>query len=420
MQFEVKEVNNVKRHILVTVPAEDLQKIESDILKDVSKNATIPGFRKGRAPMGLVKKNYAGFIQKELLETAVSRGYQQAMAETDLKVVSRGEIQDVKFTDTKTDLTFTIEVEVQPEFELKKYKGLEVEREKVVVTEEMVNEALENIRQNFATAKAVDEAKEGHIVTITLQQLGEGDAPIIGRKYDDIKVKIGAGEFDPEMEKQLIGIKVGEERILTNTIEGPDGQKRTERYSAKATAVEELELPELNDDLAKNLGEENINTLDELCEYLKEQMTKRMQDHAEQHMTQHLIDELLKENPFDVPDSMVENYLDYVVNDIRSRNPQAKIDEATVRQQYRVEAIHAIRWHLLKDKIREVENITASDEEAIERIKKAGFGEEETKKFIENKDLIKRVKDDIIEEKVLNFLKEHAKITEVEPGEHKH
>ena len=420
MQFEVKEVNNVKRHILVTVPAEDLQKIESDILKDVSKNATIPGFRKGRAPMGLVKKNYAGFIQKELLETAVSRGYQQAMAETDLKVVSRGEIQDVKFTDTKTDLTFTIEVEVQPEFELKKYKGLEVEREKVVVTEEMVNEALENIRQNFATAKAVDEAKEGHIVTITLQQLGEGDAPIIGRKYDDIKVKIGAGEFDPEMEKQLIGIKVGEERILTNTIEGPDGQKRTERYSAKATAVEELELPELNDDLAKNLGEENINTLDELCEYLKEQMTKRMQEHAEQHMTQHLIDELLKENPFDVPDSMVENYLDYVVNDIRSRNPQAKIDEATVRQQYRVEAIHAIRWHLLKDKIREVENITASDEEAIERIKKAGFGEEETKKFIENKDLIKRVKDDIIEEKVLNFLKEHAKITEVEPGEHKH
>ncbi len=420
MQFEVKEVNNVKRHILVTVPAEDLQKIESDILKDVSKNATIPGFRKGRAPMGLVKKNYAGFIQKELLETAVSRGYQKAMAETDLKVVSRGEIQDVKFTDTKTDLTFTIEVEVQPEFELKKYKGLEVEREKVVVTEEMVNEALENIRQNFATAKAVDEAKEGHIVTITLQQLGEGDAPIIGRKYDDIKVKIGAGEFDPEMEKQLIGIKVGEERILTNTIEGPDGQKRTERYSAKATAVEELELPELNDDLAKNLGEENINTLDELCEYLKEQMTKRMQDHAEQHMTQHLIDELLKENPFDVPDSMVENYLDYVVNDIRSRNPQAKIDEATVRQQYRVEAIHAIRWHLLKDKIREVENITASDEEAIERIKKAGFGEEETKKFIENKDLIKRVKDDIIEEKVLNFLKEHAKITEVEPGEHKH
>jgi trigger factor len=420
MQFEVKEVNNVKRHILVTVPAEDLQKIESDILKDVSKNATIPGFRKGRAPMGLVKKNYAGFIQKELLETAVSRGYQQAMAETDLKVVSRGEIQDVNFTDTKTDLTFTIEVEVQPEFELKKYKGLEVEREKVVVTEEMVNEALENIRQNFATAKAVDEAKEGNIVTITLQQLGEGDAPIIGRKYDDIKVKLGAGEFDPEMEKQLIGIKVGEERILTNTIETPDGQKRTERYSAKATAIEELELPELNDDLAKNLGEENINTLDELCEYLKEQMTKRMQDHAEQHMTQHLIDELLKENPFDVPDSMVENYLDYVVNDIRSRNPKAKIDEATVRQQYRVEAIHAIRWHLLKDKIREVENITASDEEAIERIKKAGFGEEETKKFIENKDLIKRVKDDIVEEKVLNFLKEHAKITEVEPGEHKH
>jgi trigger factor len=254
----------------------------------------------------------------------------------------------------------------------------------------------------------------------SFQQLGEGDAPIIGRKYDDIKVKLGAGEFDPEMEKQLIGIKVGEERILTNTIETPDGQKRTERYSAKATAIEELELPELNDDLAKNLGEENINTLDELCEYLKEQMTKRMQDHAEQHMTQHLIDELLKENPFDVPDSMVENYLDYVVNDIRSRNPKAKIDEATVRQQYRVEAIHAIRWHLLKDKIREVENITASDEEAIERIKKAGFGEEETKKFIENKDLIKRVKDDIVEEKVLNFLKEHAKITEVEPGEHKH
>ncbi|MEZ4746616.1 MAG: trigger factor [Calditrichia bacterium] len=419
MQFEVKEIDSIKRHLLVTVPSDDLQKIEGEILKDVSKSVSLPGFRKGRAPIGLIKKNYADFIRKEVLETAVSRGYQQAMTDSELKIVSKGEIQDLKFDGPQTDMTFTVVVEIQPEIDLKKYKELAVEKEKVVVTDEMIQEALENIRQSYATVKSAEKAEEGHLVTLSIQELGEGDMPIVGRKYDDVKVKLGSGQFDEDMEKQMIGLTENEERIIRRKTEPKEGETdgKTESYKVTATAVEEQELPAIDDELAKNLGEENINTLDELKKYLNEQMEHRMTHHAEQHLTQHLIDELLKENPFDVPEAMVDNYINYVIEDLKRQNPKAKIDTEIVRQNHRVEGIHAIRWHLLKDKIRQVENIEVSDEEAFERVDKAGFSPEDVEMLKSNPEFLRRIKDDMIDDKVIKFLKENAKITEVDPPE---
>ncbi|MEZ4762793.1 MAG: hypothetical protein R3C26_06190 [Calditrichia bacterium] len=243
--------------------------------------------------------------------------------------------------------------------------------------------------------------------------------PIVGRKYDDVKVKLGSGQFDEDMEKQMIGLTENEERIIRRKTEPKEGETdgKTESYKVTATAVEEQELPAIDDELAKNLGEENINTLDELKKYLNEQMEHRMTHHAEQHLTQHLIDELLKENPFDVPEAMVDNYINYVIEDLKRQNPKAKIDTEIVRQNHRVEGIHAIRWHLLKDKIRQVENIEVSDEEAFERVDKAGFSPEDVEMLKSNPEFLRRIKDDMIDDKVIKFLKENAKITEVDPPE---
>lgn len=116
--------------------------------------------------------------------------------------------------------------------------------------------------------KAVDKSEEGHFITFNAQQLGEGDVPVVGRKFEDINVKIGSGDFDPDLEKQLVDLEVNQEKIIRKTPDLSAGSEEKpftpENYKVTVTAIEERELPPLDDELAKNLQEDNIETLDQL------------------------------------------------------------------------------------------------------------------------------------------------------------
>ena len=415
MQFDVKEVDSIKRQVTVTMDPEELKQIENNLLRKLQKTASIPGFRKGHIPLGLIRKSYADTIRLEVLETAISEGYDKVLHQVDFSPIAQGKISEVKFEDVASGLTFEIEFEIQPEIELKKYQGLKVEKRVIKVTEEMVDEELEGIRQRFATVKPVEKAREGDIIRFNAQLLGEGDVPVIGRKFEDVEVVIGSGEFDPDLEKQMIGLELDQDAVVQKITPPPpdrqDAQPEVERYEITVTSLEERELPPLDDELAKNLQDEKIETLEQV---LRENIQSALDRRSESLLNNNLIDELLKENPFDVPEAMVENYLQYVLEDLRQQYKDQKIDENIVRQRYRVDAIHAIRWHLLRRALVKAENLTVSHEDAYEEIDRSSYSDEEKDTFKKNHDLVHRVMDDLQEKKILDFLKDHAEISEVE------
>jgi trigger factor len=294
-----------------------------------------------------------------------------------------------------------------------------VEKEIPMVTDEMVDESLAELQESFATTKAAEESREGHFITFDAQQLGEGDVPMIGQKFEDITVKIGSGEFDQELEKQLIGLEPDQEAIIRRVVPPPPDAKEnkpaTESFKIKVKSVEERELPPLDDELAKNLQDDNIETLDQLKDVLRRNIQMNLEQRSLQQFQSRLIDELLKENPFDVPSSMINHYLEHVVDDLKARYPNEKIDEKLVRERYRADAIHNIRWFLLKDEVEKTENINVSEDEIFKKIDESDQSDEEKKKLKKDDRFKSMLKDNMREEKVLKLLEENADITEVFP-----
>lgn len=419
MQFDVQNVDTVKRKVVVKVEPEELGTIEKSVLRKYQKSASVPGFRKGHVPASLLKRSYGEAIRADVLETAISEYYQKLINELGFKPVSRGEITHIDFEKVEGGLEFHVEFEEEPKIELKKYKGLKVEKEIALVTDEMVEQALAGLQENFATVKTVEKSREGDYLTFNAQLLDEGDIPVVGRKYEDINVKIGSGDFDIDLEKQLVGLEIDQEKIIRRTSPlSRDERKKDgppENYKITVTAIEERELPPIDDELAKNIQDDNIETLAQLKEALRKSIQDSQERRSLQQFNSRLVDELLKENPFEVPESMVQNYLSHVIHDMKHQYPDEKIDESLVREKYRAEVIHNIRWILLKEAIQEAENIKVSEAEILERIDASRNGDDEKKKMRRDQKFKERLKENLLEEKLLKFLAANADITEVFP-----
>lgn len=427
MEFNVKETDAIKRQVTVTVTSEELIELEKKISRNFQKHAALPGFRKGKAPLGLVKKSYQDSIRSELMETALSENYNKVLDEIDFNPISQGKITDIKFEDIEKGLVFDIEFEIPPKVELKKYKGIKVEKEKVAVTDDMIDHELEHMREHFATVKPVEKAEEGNMIKFNAQLLGEGDVPVVGRKYEDVSIKIGSGDFDAELEKQMIGLELDQDAILRKTTppaaDAADQSPVTESYEITVTSLEERELPELDDDFVQNLQDDSIENLDQLKEKIRENMESTMQRRSQQQLNNRIVDEILKENPFEVPEAMINNYLNHVVQDFRQQFGSDKdFNEDTIRQRYRVDAIHAIRWYLVKEELLEKEKMAISEDDVMAKIEELPYSDEEKKQLRENEDLKRRIQDDLLDEKLFKFLEENAKVIEVEPkpDEHQH
>lgn len=419
MQTVVENINSCAKKLKVDISSQELIPLEQQVLRKYQRRSEIPGFRTGKAPLNIVKKRHSDLIQQDLIEEALRVFYRKALDETKIVPVSEGKITNLTFTDIQSGLQLEIEVEVEPEIELKKYKGLKVEKDVVEVTDQMVNEALEQLREQYATVKEIDQAEKGHYVHFNAQELDSGDLPLVGKKYENLHVNLGKGEFDPDIELQLEGIRKGEKRIVRKEIPADPASKKSQpqvtSLEIQVTKIEEKEIPELNDNFVNNLDDENIKNLSQLKERMRKNIELDIANRGEQIFQQRLIDELLKENPFEVPPTMVENYLQEMIKDIKKQSKEQSIDEESLRKEYRVSAIHNLRWHFSKKKLIQSENITVSDEEVLTMIESSGLDEKVKKQAKNDQHYLGHLKEDLLERKIIEFLKSNAEITEIFP-----
>jgi trigger factor len=419
MQTVVENINSYSKKLKVDISSQELTPLEQQILRNYQRRSEIPGFRPGKAPLNIVKKRHGDLIQQELIEEALRMFYRKALEEAKIIPVAEGKITNLTFADIQSGMQIEIEVEVEPEIELKKYKGLKVEKDIVEVTDEMVGSALEQLRERYATIKEVDQAEQGHYVYFNAQELDSGDVPLVGKKYENLQANLGKGEFDQDIEIQLNGVRKGEKRIVRKEIPADPTDKKSQpqvtSLEIHVIKIEEKEFPELNDDFVKNLDDENIADLKQLKERIYKNIELDIANRSEQIFQQRLIDELLKENPFEVPPTMVENYLQEMIKDIEKQSKEKSIDEESLRKEYRASAIHNLRWHFLKKKLIQSEKISVSDEEALSMIENSGLDEKVKKQAKNDQHYLGHLKEDLLERKTIEILKNNAEITEIFP-----
>jgi len=413
MQTQVKEINGYTRQLEITVTGEERKKFEREAIKKVKRKAQLPGFRKGKAPEVLVRTQYAYEIANETMDLAMNALYPQAIKDLDLQVVAPGQLQDVKTENENWVMVF--EVKVEPEVEIKKIKGLEVTQKVKKVTQENIDAIVEDFREKHATVMDVEDgAKVGDHVEFDMQEIDEQKLPLAGKKYSSLEMKIGDGKFEKAMEDRMIGAKAGsridfvKEYPQDHDVEAFRGRK--EYFDLSVSKVYNKELPEINDEFATMVNDSYEN-MDDMLKDIREKSEKHVDDQLKQELYSELMNAVVENNPLEVPGEMVENYLDNMIEDMKRQYQNPELDDAKWRDVYRESAEKNVKWRLLRKKISEELEINVTDEEVEEKMNAMPGMTDDMKKQIKAMPFyMDNIREDITEEKVLQWLKDNAKI----------
>ncbi len=418
MESKITKKGNFEKVVEVDVPEAELAPHFDNVYKKYQKNVKLQGFRKGKVPLGLIKKLYGDAMKGEAIEEVVQSVLREVRDKEDLRLVAPAKLEDIKY-DPEKGLHFKAVCEVVPDIELKTYRGLSVEREVYEVDDQDISDALNDVREQMAVMQPVETAaEEGHFVLADLQQVDATGIPIIGKKFKDRYFQITTNNSNnKEFSEQLIGVKPGDKRrIEIGSIENSHSdslnkENQKDYFEVNVKEIKSKQLPELDDELAKDTGK--FESLDQLKTDLRAKLTKQAQINARSHLRRRIIDELLKKNSFELPESMINNYLDVFVENAKKESKE-QFDEEELRNHYRPTAIWNLRWELVKDKLQEVENLGVTEEDKDSFINRLAeereLEEKQVRKSLKDKRAQRQFEDDVIEDKVLNYLEVNAKI----------
>jgi trigger factor len=360
-----------------------------------------------------VKQIYGDAIRQEAIEEMVPKILGEVREKNGLKTVGPADVENMKY-DEQAGLNFRASVEVAPEIELRQYKGLEFERTIYDIDERDVDETLEALREQRATLRVVDggEAQDGFFVLADLQKIDAAGFPLVGDKHENQRLLVSA---EDELTRPLIGARVGDKRLTSFTERHPDGAaaEKPAHYQISVKEITEKVLPPLDDAFAGAYG--NFQTLDELKKDLREHLAKRAEQRSRDDLRHEIIDELIKVNSFELPEGMAESYAEKFFQNVKSQF--AGMPEEALKNESRTAAFHRLRWEFLRERIIAAENIEVNDEQLREYIVSLALASNEAPQRLINRtmnDAEKREKlrDDLLESKVLQFLEGQMKIRE--------
>ena len=416
MDVKVTDHAQWEKNIEVKVTYEELTPKFDEAYKKYKKSIQLEGFRKGKVPLGLIKKVFGAQIENEVAEDSISEYLQEAINQNKIRFHDLVKID--KFEYNREDgLSFSAIIRVEPDIELTQYKGLEVEKKVYKITDDDLNDALENLREQHATMSNVEgEAQEGHFIVADLQKTDETGHPLIGERYENQYLRLEPSSLEEGIISQLVGIKSGEKRQISIATPQEAGETPQDAYySVTVKEIKEKKLPELDDEFAKDIG--NYENLDLLKEDLQRRLEDQVKSSDEQQFKNTLMDAVVKANPIDLPEFMIESYLNALIKNVRNNNKQ-EIDEEEIREKYRADAVWNLKWMLIRDKIAELENIKVDDKEIDEYVEKlaqdAGENAPQIRKRYRDQRNREKLVFDLIEDKIVNFVAEHARINEKE------
>ncbi|HHU62618.1 MAG TPA: trigger factor [Clostridiales bacterium] len=426
MSSKLQSLENNTAILEIEVDAEKFAEgMQKSYLKNRSK-FNIPGFRKGRAPKKLVEAYYGEAVfYEDAIKYVYPESYQQAIEEHGLEPVDQPEIE-IESIGQGQSLVYKAKVVVKPDVQLGQYKGIEAERVVYGVNDKDVDEELENIRQRNARLVTVEDraVEKGDVVTIDYKGFIEGEE-FEGGTAENQNLEIGSNRFVPGFEEQLIGAKIGDQRDVKVTF--PEDYFAKELagkeavFEVKVNEIKMKELPELDDEFAKDVSE--YDTLDEYKKHIREKLEENAQSRTNFEYENKVVEQVTKNAKVDIPEVMVERQIDIIMRDFSMRLMYQGItldkylehigtSMEDFRAQYKDEAYNRVKTQLVLEKIAKVENIQPSDEDVEEEIKKLAEqyqkDPEEFKKTLQEQDY-EHIKDGIRVQKTIDLIVNESK-----------
>ena len=374
----MSSTESCKQELEISVPWEEVEQETGRIVKAIRGNAKIPGFRPGKAPDTIVRSRYQKEIRQEIIDKLVPRFFWEQAQQQNLRVVGSPQVDDLHLENGEA-MRFRAAFEVYPDFELGDYRRLEVPFREPEVSEEEVEQELEQFRERHASFRNLDPRPlaDGDIAVLLLKGTSEEDVPSI--EQEETTLTIGDDETLPEFNEHLRGKSPGDE--VDFEVRYPDdfsNQKlagKTVSFHAEVKGLREKELPELNDDFATDLGD--FRTLEEVRRHIHELIENQRRRQATEAAQEALIDELIKRHDFPVPEGLVDRQIaSRLERQLRSLKQQgvdvSKLDWDwdKVRDEERERASRDVKASLLLERIAKAENISAGSEEIDEQVKR--------------------------------------------------
>ena len=434
MKNELIDVSPTRKEIRIEIEPAEIRGAYDRISQQYSKAATIPGFRPGHAPTSVVRTRYKSEIRSDVIRELLPDAINNAITEHSLQPIGEPQVEldNTEALDHLGDETITVKVgvEVLPEVTLNEYKGLEATRRVRPITDADVDQVIDGWRDSSATMEPVeDRASElGDTVTINARGKFVDDAPDAEEiKVDDVEVVLGGQGVQLEFTENLTGVRPEETKAFVveypeNFSSPPLAGKKVE-YIAEITAVRKKELPELDDEWAKSLGE--FDSVDAVRTKLREDLEARATAEADHNVRSEVMRKLVEAHPFEVPQSLVEQQTDYRLEEVANQMAQrgidprkAPLDWNRAREELRAQAEQDVRATMLMEKIAETENITVSEEEVEAEIESYAIASQQSIEQVRaaltknggERSIAQRLRN----RKALDLLIENARVTDAE------
>ena len=403
LQVTEKKSDGVERLLQVEVPADMVKQAEDKAARRYASSARLPGFRPGKAPPAMIRQRFGDAIRQEAVESLIQEAYKQVVGETDVKLAAQPHVHDVKFSEGQA-LSFELHLEVQPKVELPRTQGFRVTRTARPITDELVQEQIDSMREQRATWTPIDEKPvEQDLVTVMLATAEEDGTIPEGKEY---RLVLGGGQAIAGIEELIMTLTPGEtaERPVKWPDDFPDESQRSKTKTVRVTLADAKRkaIPELDDAFAREIGE--FDSVDALRNAVREDLTNDATREADAEVRQKLVDEIIGANPFDVPPSWVNQMVGAYIEAYQV--PEAEREPFV--QRFRPMAERQVRRDLVVETLAEREKLTSSESELDDRITelaaRRGTDAGQLYASLQKAGRLKEIERGITEEKVFKWL----------------
>ncbi len=424
MEKKVNELSVSEHEIEVTLAYDEILTEIEEAYKKERKKLALPGFRKGKAPIPLLKKMYGDAIEYQAAEEIANKKFWDVVESENLDPISTPALTDLDFV-INEKLFFKVKYEVKPALELKDYTGLEIEKPVFKLREEDIEKEIDTMLKSKAIFEEAEKVENNDAkITVDLQKLDDDGNAVEGSKSENMQVDLSDDKVNPEIREKSLNKKVGDSFKFTFTDEHKHGEevhKETYHYEATIKKIEKMIKPEITEELIEEISNKKSKTLDELKDQLRKNYTDYYEQQSERIFVNGLLNKIVENNDFDPPKGYVEMLRKRLI-EMEKENAKRynmPFNEQDPQAQFDKRAEWNAKWEIIMGNLAKKENIIVEDSEleklAEEESKQTGISTEKLVKFYKDS----KKQDGMLEEKVLTFLKEKNTAKEFDPEEKK-
>jgi len=410
VKVEIKDISQVQKEMVITIEVEQAAKDYNMILNKVKKHVSLPGFRKGKTPLALIERNYADYIKEEFYNQKIGEYYKEALDQVDVNPINKGEAVNIEWEKGK-ELVATFRFEVMAEVKVEKYLDLEVPYEKMKFKKSMVDETVETFRQKMASELDKEIVEQDNKLGLTLNFLSDtGEIT----KHIDREIVQGKNQYSKSFNSKLVGMKVNDEiksKLFTanQKVEDSDITEdlKGKDFLVKVNSIKKVELPELNEDFAKDLEYES---LEKMLAQIETDLKARLENENKSRLKEAITAKLVEVNPLEVPDSMVTSYAESMAKPYAE---SYKMDLEQIIPFYKQMAEFNMKSHYIMEELINKEKIEITESDIEEMTAEAALNmkmdidkyKEMYKKQIDSEDFKRAIK----EKKIIELIEKSCK-----------